>query len=220
MRIVDIQSWPRREHFMAYNASANPHFTLCASLDVTAFHQAVKQSGSSFTVAMAYALSRAANAIPEFRYRIRGEIVVEHDAVHPSITILRPDDLFTFCTIEYSEEFADFAARARERIAYAQEHPTLKDEQGRDDFLFMTALPWVSFTAFVFTGHLHPAPSIPQFAWGKRFEEGNLTKIPLGVEVHHALVDGVHVGRFYEQVQDYFYRPERIIGESGWMPET
>ncbi len=220
MRFVDIPSWPRREHFLAFKALTNPHFSLCANLDLTAFHQVVKQSRSSFTVAMVYALSRAANAIPEFRTRIRGETVVEHDVVHPSITILAQDDLFTFCAIEYAEEFSDFAARAAERIAHVREHPTLKDEPGRDDFLIMTALPWVSFTAFVFPGHLHPEASIPQFAWGKRFEEGTLTKMPICVQVHHALVDGVHVGRFFEQVQDYFYRPEQLIGESGWMPGT
>lgn len=215
MRFVDIEAWPRREHFRAFNASANPHFSLCANLDLTAFRQAVKQSGSSFTVAMVYAVSRASNAIPEFRYRIRGETVVEHEVVHPSTSILAHDDLFTFCMIEYTEDFHDFAARAAERIAYVREHPTLKDDPGRDDLLFMTALPWVSFTAFAPPGHLHPAHSIPQFAWGKVFDEGKFAKIPINVQVHHALVDGVHVGRFYEKLEDYFHRPERILGGSG-----
>jgi chloramphenicol O-acetyltransferase type A len=199
---------------MAYSASANPHFSLCANLDLTAFHQAVKQSGSSFTVAMVYALSRAANAIPEFRYRIRGETVVEHDVVHPSITIMADDDLFTFCTIEYTEDFPDFAARATRMMAFVREHPTLKDDPGRDDYIFMTAIPWVSFTAFAPPGHVHPAHSIPQFAWGKLFEEGKLIKMPINVQVHHALVDGVHVGRFFERLQDCFHRPELVLGES------
>jgi chloramphenicol O-acetyltransferase len=37
---------------------------------------------------MVYAITRAANAIPEFRYRIRPGQVVEHEVVHPGITVL------------------------------------------------------------------------------------------------------------------------------------
>ena len=215
MRFIDMQTWPRREHFQAFNACANPHFSLCANLDLTAFRQAVKQSGTSFTVAMVYAISRISNGIPQFRYRIRGEAVVEHEIVHPSATILAQNDLFTFCTIEYTQDFHDFAARAAQTMAYVRAHPTLKDDPGRDDFLFMTAIPWVSFTAFVPPGHVHPAHSIPQFAWGKLFDEGKAIKMPVNVQVHHALVDGIHVGRFFEQLQDYFHRPELVLGEFG-----
>ena len=215
MRNIVMQTWPRREHFRAFNASSNPHFSLCANLDLDRFYPAAKQSGTTFTVAVIYALSRTANAIPEFRYRIRGDSVVDHEVVHPSTTIMAQDDLFTFCTIEYSSDFPEFAARATERIAYVREHPTLKDEPGRDDYLFMTSIPWVSFTAFTHPGHLHPAKSIPMFAWGKLITEGDHQKMPLCVQVHHALVDGVHVGRFYEQLQEFLQQPELILGGSG-----
>jgi chloramphenicol O-acetyltransferase type A len=70
--------------------------------------------------------------MPEFRYRIRAGEVVEHEIVHPSTTILTNEDLFSFCTIDYTEDFFLFAARAAEQIAYVQEHPTVKDDPGQD----------------------------------------------------------------------------------------
>ena len=212
MRIIDMQSWPRRGHFKAFNASANPHFSMCVNLDLTAFYPAVKGSGASFTVAVVYAVARAANAVPELRCRIRGETVVEHAVVHPSTTILAKDELFRFCQIDYTQDFQVFAARAGEKIAYALSQEGLDDDLGRDDLLFMTAIPWVSFTSFTHPGHLHPAHSIPQFAWGKRFAQGRLTRMPLEIQVHHALVDGLHVGRFYEQIQGIFHQPELVFG--------
>ena len=99
--------------------------------------------------------------------------------VHPSITVLSEEDLFSFCQIDYTEDFPAFAPPAARRIAYVKEHPTLKDEPGRDDLLFMSAIPWVSFTSFSHPGHLHPVNSIPRFAWGKYFEEGGGLKMPL-----------------------------------------
>lgn len=213
MRAIDMQAWPRREHFKLFSTFDHPHFGMCANVDLTTFYPTVKQRGVSFTVAIVYVLSRAANAIPEFRYRIRAGKVIEHEIVHPSVTILVDEDLFSFCTIDYIEDFSEFVVGAAERIAYVKEHPTLKNEPGQDDSLFMTAIPWVSFTSFMHPMQLHPADSVPRFAWGKFFEEGKLLKMPLGVQGHHALMDGIHMGRFYEKVQEYLHQPEVVLSE-------
>ena len=55
---------------------------------------------------------------------------------------------------------------------------------------------------------LHPADSIPRFAWGKFFQEGQDLKIPLSVQGHHALMGGIHMARFYARVEDYLQHPE------------
>ena len=175
---------------------------------------AVKQAGYSINVAIIYIISRAANAVPEFRYRIRAGEVVEHEIVHPSTTILADEDLFSFCTFDYVDDFSEFAVRATEKIAYVQEHPTLEDEPGQDDLLFMTAIPWVSFTSFMHPIHLQPPDSVPRFAWGKFIEEGKLLKMPLGAQAHHALMDGVHMGKFYEEVQNCLNDPGAILDGS------
>jgi chloramphenicol O-acetyltransferase type A len=214
MRHINLESWPRREHFKVFGAFDHPHFGMCANVDLTAFYPFVKRHGISFTVAIVYVLARAANAIPEFRYRIRAGKVVEHEIVHPSGTILTDEDLFTFCTFDYIENFSEFAARAAEQIAYVKEHLTLEDEPGQDDLLFMTAIPWVSFTSFMHPLHLDPADSVPRFAWGKFFEEGKFLKMPLSVQGHHALMDGVHMGRFYAEVEDYLHHPGSVLGEA------
>ena len=35
--------------------------------------------------------------------------------------------------------------------------------------------------------------------------------MPLSVQAHHALVDGVHMGRYFEIMQAYLDQPQRII---------
>jgi len=187
---------------------------MCANVDVTGFYPVIKQRGISLNVAIVYVLTRAANAIPEFRYRIRSGGVVEHEIVHPSTTILTNEDLFSFCTFDYVEDFSLFAARAAEQIAYVQEHPTLENVPGKDDLLFMTAIPWVTFTSFMHPMHLHPADSIPRFAWGKFFEDGKFIRMPLNVQGHHALMDGIHVGKFYTEVQECLDHPGLVLGEA------
>jgi chloramphenicol O-acetyltransferase type A len=212
VRTVDMQRSSRREQFELFSAYEHPHFGMCANVDLTAFYPAVKQRGHSLTVAIVYVIARASNAIPEFRHRIREGEVVEHEVIDPGFTILVEDDVFSFCFVDYAEDFSVFAARAAERIAYVREHPWVR-QVPEDDVLYLTAIPWVSFTSFLHPMRLQPTDSIPRFVWGKFFEEGDLLKMPLGVQGHHALIDGVHVGRFYAEVQDYLQRPEAILGE-------
>jgi len=214
MRHINLETWPRRELFKLYSAWDYPHFNMCANVDLTAFYPVLKQRGIPFTVAIVYVIARAANAIPEFRYRIRAGEVVEHKVVHPSTTILTDEDLFSFCQIDFTEDYASFAAGAVERIAYVREHPTVKNEPGQDNVLYMTAIPWVSFTSFMHPIDLSPVDSVPRFAWGKFFEDGTLLKMPLSVQAHHALMDGMHMGRFYAQVQDYLHHPCAVLGEA------
>jgi len=186
---------------------------MCVNVDVTAFYPFVKRNGYSLTVSMVYVISRASNAIPEFRQRIRGDQVVEHEIVNPGFTILIDKDLFSFCTIEYAENFSEFAVRAAKNISYVKAHPNLENNPEKDDVLYMTSIPWVSFTSFTHPMQLHPADSIPRFAWGKNFKESDSLKMPLGVQGHHAIMDGIHMGRFYETLQDYLYHPEVVLGD-------
>ncbi len=71
MRHIDLNSWSRRKHFEFFSGFDHPHFSMCSNLDATALRKETEQHGVSFSVAKCYVLARAANAIPEFRYRIR-----------------------------------------------------------------------------------------------------------------------------------------------------
>ncbi len=202
MQYLDMQNWPRRKHFQVYNAFDYPHFNLTAEVDVTVLVAAAKQAQISFTVTAVYVLARTANAIEEFRYRIRSEQVVVHEFVHPSFTILNDEQLFSFCTVEYSPDFKKFHERAAARIATVKHTPVLEDEPGKDNLLFMTGIPWVTFTSMMHPIHMSPADSVPRIAWGKFHDVDGRTKMPVSVQGHHALMDGLHIGRYFMHLQE------------------
>lgn len=212
MRTIDMETWPRRGHYQTFGGFFYPHWTLCADVDLTACSPALRERGVSFNVAIVYLIARTANDIPEFRQRIRGDTVVEHDVVHPSSTIMAGDDAFTFCTFEYHEDFPAWEDHAGRRIAEVLSNPSVDATDRRDDLLMMTAIPWVSFTHFSHPIMSIPADSIPRFAWGRYRDDVGRRVMPLSVQAHHALVDGVHVGRYYERIQAYLDEPESFLG--------
>ncbi|HTP08421.1 MAG TPA: chloramphenicol acetyltransferase [Anaerolineae bacterium] len=211
MRTIDLATWPRLKHFEVFNAFDYPHINVCANIDITALRAFVKQRSLSLNITLVYLFARVANAIPEFRQRIHDGQVVEHDVVHPSSTIMTEGDLFSFCTIPYVADYAMFAAQAAAIIERMQQQPRLEDEPGQDDLLFLSSIPWVSFTSLQHPIHMHPVDSVPRISWGKFLAEGNIVKMPLSVQVHHALLDGVHLGRYYTLVQELLDQPERLM---------
>ncbi len=211
MRYINMDRWPRLKHFSLFNSFNHPHFSMCANVDLTEFHLFVRKHGYSFTVAVTYLIARAANAITEFRYRIRGERVVEHEKVNPSFTILVDGEIFSFCLVEYIQDFDKFSDCAADRIRVVRKLPVLENDPLNDDVLYMTPIPWVSFTSFEHAMQFHPVDSVPRFAWGKYFEENGRLKMPLSVQVHHAVVDGLQVGMFYEEIKAILEQPDKII---------
>ena len=209
-RVIDQASWPRREQFELFKSFGFPYFSLTADVDITDYRQALPKGGR-FTVGLVYAIAVAANAVPQFRQRIRDEHVIEFDTVHPSIIVLNDEDAFRFCVFPFKQDYEEFSKDAPERIEQARATPSMFDFADQDDFLFLTGLPWISFTGVMHAAPTHAPDSVPRIAWGKYREIARRVMLPLNVQVHHALIDGVHVGRFYSKV-------EEMLGNAGeWL---
>lgn len=209
-QVIDQASWPRREQFELFKNFGFPYFSITADVDITDYRQALPKD-RRFTIGLVYTLAVAANAVPEFRQRIRGDEVVEFDTVHPSIIVLNDQDAFRFCVFLFAHDFAEFSKDAPERIERARMAASMYDLPDQDDFLFLTAIPGVSFTGVVHAAPTQAPDSVPRIAWGKYREVAERIMLPLNVQVHHALIDGVHVGRFYSKV-------EEMLGNAGkWL---
>lgn len=208
MEIINIDQWPRRDLFRFYRGLDYPHFNVCADVDISRLHRQCRQGDVSRFNAVLYGVSRAANAIEEFRLRIRDHDVVMHDVVHPSYTVLTGDNTFCFCETKYCKEIGEFSERTNNATASARENPSLKDDPERDDYLFISSLPWLRFTSVSHPIHMRPVDSIPRITWGKFTESHKRVVMPLSVQLHHGLADGYHVGQFFDLFQQWVDRFE------------
>ena len=117
----------------------------------------------------------------------------------------------SFCTVEYINNYDEFIKNAKMKIDIEKNDVNLKDEPGRDDLLFITSVPWISFTSVTHPIHMNPVDSVPRITWGKFFEENGKIKIPLSIQAHHALLDGEHVGKYFNLLQDFLNNPEENL---------
>jgi chloramphenicol O-acetyltransferase type A len=196
--LIDLKGWKYREHYEFFRGFGNPFFSICADVDVTAPWQRSREPGGpSFFLVSLFACAQAGNAIEAMRLRLREDGVWRHDRVAVSTTVLRDDETFGYAWLEPAASFAEFAAAAEPILEAVRESAGLHDPWG-DDAIYHSTLPWVKFTAFA--NALPLRDSIPRVVFGKCVESGGRMMMPVGVEVHHALVHGLDVARFYEQL--------------------
>lgn len=198
----------RQKHFNFFNQMNHPHLNITVEVEVQQFVNFVKDEFIKFTPAMVFAIAKSSNSIKEFKWRIRGEEVVEHDFVHPSYAVYtKASSVFSFCTVGFKSQLNDFIKDALQVEAKMQQNPSFEDEPGRDDYLFMSSIPWFHFTAIQHAMHFHPCDSVPRFTFGKYIKKQNKLMMPLSIQVHHALVNGKEIADFLEVLQEYLNRP-------------
>jgi chloramphenicol O-acetyltransferase type A len=106
-------------------------------------------------------------------------------------------------TLNLCDTLEEFVAAAKEKAELQTEYFPLKDLAGRDDLIYITCIPWISFTHISHTINLRKEDAVPRISWGKYYKDGDKVLLPFSVQVHHALADGIHVGRYAEKLQEY-----------------
>lgn len=209
MKILDLETWPRKNAFEFFNRYETPQFNICANVNITETYRFLRETGINRFTAIMWLVCRAANDIREIRYRIRDGIVVEHELVHPSFTWLNDDNTLTFCMAEYNRDVGQFFKNVQDSVKGINPNPILADEKTTDNILYISCLPWVNFTSISHPVKMDDTGAIPRITWGKFTEDKKEWTMPVSVQLHHGLADGYHTGLFFEKFQNLLDDPKK-----------
>ena len=200
-RKIDLETWERRSTFEFFKDFEDPYFNITANLNVARLYDMCKSNDLAFSLAFLFYSLETANEIREFRRRMIGESVVEFDRVEATQTILNEDKTFSFSYYRLQDNVIEFVSEGRVSRDKYLSLKTFDVETDRLDLIYYSAFPWVSFTSFKHASRLNNRQTIPRMVFGKMFEENGSRKMPFSVEAHHAMMDGYHVGLYYETLQ-------------------
>jgi chloramphenicol O-acetyltransferase type A len=219
-RYLDLSTWPRRDAFEFFRHFDKPFFNVCVRLDVAPLKAALAAwPEAGLSLACYFVALRLANRHEPFRLRLDQGRVRVHDEVHGSTTVLRDDgESFFFADLEHTADFAAFCTQATAAINAARtHHAEFAPKPEQSAVVYFTSLPWLHFTSF---SHARQwardgarDDSIPRFAFGRAERDGARLWLPMSVEVHHALMDGVHVGRFVQEFEAMLAEPHSWLDE-------
>jgi len=205
---LNTNNWSRIKQYEFFKQYDNPFFNICTKLDVTELLNTTKLSGQSFSISMLYASIYIANQIEEFKYRLKDDGVVVYDSIYAGSTLLNDDKTFSFCYFDYFNNFSEFNQFAQKQIDL--NHKGLLEFDGRNDdldIIHYSVIPWIAFTSFSHPRNYKTNDSIPKIVFGQYHEEGGRFSMPISLEVHHALMDGYHLGQYLSELQKLIDNP-------------
>ena len=152
---------------------------------------------------MIWVVSKVINSHDEFKYSWDTDgNLIRWDSISPSYTIFnRDDECFSKFVTEYTDDIFEFYQRTVDDQRKYQEERAIIGNQPQN-FFDVSCLPWVKYKHFdvhVFDEGKFLAPVL---TWGKYEVQNGNALMPLTMNIHHAVADGFHLSRFFNEVQE------------------
>lgn len=209
--IVDISE--RKSHFDYFMSLSNPHAEITVDVDMSKVVRFCAKNGYPFFLTCLHIFAKAAGNVPELRRRIhilsndegdnnisRYE-VREYETAPTSHTESSSENTYCYCTIHHDMPFSEYITKAKIAQMNARNKNSIEEDNDSEGYLFASCLPWFHYKAL--SNPTNGAiDTNPRISWGKYDEDykGRLM-MPVTLTVHHALVDGIHIAKFYDNIQ-------------------
>lgn len=205
MKTINKENWIRKEYFDFFSKYDNPFFGLVTEIDCTKAYRKCKDQKLSFFSYYLHKSILAVNRIEELKYRINGKDVVKFEQIHASSTVGRADGTFGFSFVNFSEDFDVFDKELKQEIEEVQNTNGLRLNENvyRLDTIHYSTLPWHKFTGLTHARSFNNADSSPKITIGKAFTIEGKMMLPVSIDAHHGLVDGIHVSQFLNEFQKF-----------------
>ncbi|MEO6631291.1 MAG: chloramphenicol acetyltransferase [Mucilaginibacter sp.] len=198
----DTSTWARKAHFEFFRKFEDPVYGVCVTIDCTAAYKFAKEKGVSFYLYTLYNALTAANSLQPFKLRIEGGEAFIYDRIDAASTIGRANGTFGFSYIDYDSSFEKFIAAAKLEVERVQARNDL-ELVNRNNIIRFSSLPWIDFTSLsharMFAADKEDCS--PSISFGKMTEKDGKRTMPMSIHVHHALVDGLHIGQYVDCFQ-------------------
>lgn len=195
--LIDFDKWERREHYLHFINEVRCSYSVCVNLDIS------NLNGQRLYPAMLWLLTRTVNEMPEFRTSFTEDRLGYYSEMHPAYTVFNRDTkTFSGIWTAYQPDYPSFLHGYEKDAGKYSFTTQYEPKPGRPANSFdVSMVPWFSFTTFNLNVFGDGTYLLPIFTMGKTFEENEKTMLPLAIQVHHAVCDGYHVGKFIETLQ-------------------
>ena len=208
--IIDINTWERKENYEFFLGFQNPTISITSEVECAGAKARAKAAGESFFLHYLYAVLRAVNEIPEFRFRIDTEgrvVYFDHVDMLTPIKVKENGRFFTI-RLPWNTDFQTFYTTAKAIINDIDPNGNPYDMEkvgGKDllDVILLSATPDLYFTSLTCTQEHRHGSTYPLMNAGKAIlKEGKLV-MPIAMTIHHGFIDGHHLSLFYKKVEEF-----------------
>ena len=199
---IDLDKYERRRHFEYFSSLQYPYVGITNNVDVSELVQFCKSTDCSFYLMILHAAALAADGVRELRQRIRDGGIIEYSECPTSHIELLENKTYCYCTLHHHMVMEEYIPYAEETRKKCRENGSIDEDDDSDSMYFISTLPWLHYSAMI-----QPVAggeeSNPRITWGKFQEDFRGRKqLPVTLLAHHALVDGIHIAMFYQNLEE------------------
>lgn len=199
---IDKENWSRKEYFDHYYSALPCTYSMSVKLDITA----IKKDGRKLYPTLLYFITKVVNEHSEFRMSFDGNgNLGAFDKMLPCYTVFHKEsETFSNLWTAYTDDYTEFCKAYTQDIKdFGAIHKMVAKPNLPENNFPVSMLPWTSFDGFHLNLQKGYAYLLPIFTIGKFYKENETYLLPLAIQVHHAVCDGVHVCRFVNELQKY-----------------
>ncbi len=195
--LIDFQTWERKEFYEHFINEVVCTYSTTVNLDIT------NLKSMRHYPTIIWLLTKAVNQMPEFRTALTDKGVGIYDEMHPAYTIFNKENRnFSAIWTEFYADYNEFLSAYEtdiEKFSLSARYAPKPDRPPNSFDISM--IPWFTFTSFNLNIFGDGKYLLPIFTLGKRFDDNGKKLLPISIQVHHAVCDGYHIGKFMETLQ-------------------
>lgn len=204
---IDKKKWKRTPYFDFYLKQIRCTYSMTINLDITPLVVFKQSKGFKLYPLLIYILTKAVNRRDEFRTAFNSDNKLGiYSFLNPSFTIFHPEDeSFSSIWTSWNEDLNTFMSNYHSDF---KQYSTSTGEispkpDSPENICSISSIPWATFTSFNLNIYNKGNYLLPLFTYGKSFTQGDRILIPLAGQVHHAVCDGFHICRLFNDIQNY-----------------
>lgn len=201
---IDFENWERKDHYLYYTEKLKIGYSMTVSLDVTSLVSTCRKKGLKFYPVFVYCTACVINSLDFMRmFKDNDGMPCVWNKTVPNYTIFHDDDkTFSDMWTDFDFDFDTFYKNMTDDMEKYKDVKGIKAKPNQPpNFFCISCVPWVSFTGY----NAYTAGSAPSFfpiiTYGKYTEENGRLKMPFNLIIAHAVCDGYHTSKFFNDLQ-------------------
>lgn len=195
---MKVDNFNRAEIFKLFNSRMNPFSFITTKIDVTNIYELCKEKKNIYGT-IGFYLTKAMNKVEEFKYIKINEEIYKYDYLSPSYVETLKDGNIGFFLVPFVDDYEEFISNYKKL-----KNDLLEDkyQQANEDLgeVWLSCLPWFNFSSAI--PPFDKDITTPQLIWDKFSFENERVYINLMIMAHHGFVDGSHIGKLIENINE------------------
>lgn len=203
---IDMDTWPRKSCYEYYALGSKCMCAISAEIDVTELYRAAAAAGRDFDIAFMFAVTQVLNAHEEFKVGYcseNGQLMV-WDRIVPVHRVFHEDtENFTRVCTNFSADFDEFYRAAQKSVQEGLKSSSASVRDIPENNFEISFIPWLHFTAVNTKMSENGKYLAPVVTVGRADEKDGAVKMPMTMQISHAVADGFHIARFFTETESF-----------------